>query len=630
MISRLRKTIAAVLAGLLLAALAAPGPASAAPARPAAALFFPGNFTVNSVNDVPADFTNDLGYDNCHTHFNNSTCTLRAAIMNANLHASGATIHLPAGIYTLTLPIASPLDDSNGNLDISNTVTIIGAGAASTIIDAGALDGVFRLHPSAVVTMTGLTIRGGNGGNSASAGGIDNDGRLTLSYSRLVGNRTTVAGGGLLVGSGATASLDHDTVEGNSSSNGGGVLNAGTLELDDSTVDFNTTSQEGGGVYNNSFGHLTVFNSTISNNSALHRGGGLYNSGDFRLFHTTLAGNLADDNGVTANDGGGLFSTTAAPTHTVQLFNSLLIENAAGIVESDCAGQPATLKDYNEIEAVCSLNGSNGTDHFGFDPFLAALADNGGPTRTRALQVGSVAVDKIPPALCRDPFGTAPVPDQRGMTRPVGPNCDIGAYEGALPLPYFGSNLVVNGDAEAAAGSPSGNVVAMPGWDGTLRSVTVVPYNAPNGFPSVPTDTVPANHGGNFFAGAQFTTAVSSQIVGLQPISNVVDGDRARFVFSADLGGFGAQADNAVVTLQFDNGSFQVLLSRSLGPATPAMRGNQTGLLSFSLPGTVPPGARSAVVTLTMTRFADSYNDGYADNISLVLWQALFMPLLLR
>src|SRR5258707_15333602 len=131
--------VLALAGGVLGAGLAGPpaaGTVSAAgtdragrePAAPAA------TFTVNSANDGAADFTNDASHTICRTNVNNNTCTLRAAVMNANRLPGGATIHLPAGNYFVTIPVVTPDDDATGNLNITTTVTLVGAGAASTII----------------------------------------------------------------------------------------------------------------------------------------------------------------------------------------------------------------------------------------------------------------------------------------------------------------------------------------------------------------------------------------------------------------------------------------------------------------------------------------------------------------
>ncbi len=111
------------------------------------------------------------------------------------------------------------------------------------------------------------------------------------------------------------------------------------------------------------------------------------------------------------------------------------------------------------------------------------------------------------------------MPDQRGVARPIGPKCDIGAVEGDLVPSYFFHNLIFNGDAEASAGSPSGAFVGAPNWIPKVGQLTVVPYNAPGGFPSVPTDTVPINHGANFFAGGDAPTSTAYTLVALAPFT---------------------------------------------------------------------------------------------------------------
>ena len=62
---------------------------------------------------------------------------------------------------------------------------------------------------------------------------------------------------------------------------------------------------------------------------------------------------------------------------------------------------------------------------------LGPLADNGGPTMTHALLPGSVAIDRIPPAMCVDADGQPLTTDQRGVARPQGGACDVGAFEWA-------------------------------------------------------------------------------------------------------------------------------------------------------------------------------------------------------
>jgi hypothetical protein len=92
-----------------------------------------------------------------------------------------------------------------------------------------------------------------------------------------------------------------------------------------------------------------------------------------------------------------------------------------------------------EEEGAITSNGYNiesPGDTCGFDPDgadqvdvsaddlkLGELADNGGPTMTHALGAGSVAIDVIPAEMCEVDT------DQRGVTRPQGAMCDVGAFE---------------------------------------------------------------------------------------------------------------------------------------------------------------------------------------------------------
>ena len=57
------------------------------------------------------------------------------------------------------------------------------------------------------------------------------------------------------------------------------------------------------------------------------------------------------------------------------------------------------------------------------------LQENGGFTATIALLAGSPAIDAIPAADCTDQNGNAITTDQRGVARPQGNGCDIGAFE---------------------------------------------------------------------------------------------------------------------------------------------------------------------------------------------------------
>ena len=147
----------------------------------------PPTFIVNS----PADVVDaNPGDGKCETAHNNGVCTLRAAIMEAN-RATGSTIlfGLPGAVtYKLSIaPVTGPNNQITGDLDISNTMTIVGNGAANTIIDANNIDRVFFVWPCidnqydqqtgactiglVAATISGVTIQNGRTSNFGPAGG---------------------------------------------------------------------------------------------------------------------------------------------------------------------------------------------------------------------------------------------------------------------------------------------------------------------------------------------------------------------------------------------------------------------------------------------------------------------------
>jgi hypothetical protein len=599
--------------------------AGAPPRAPAAGL----TFTVNNVFDVPANFSNDPNFTVCHTAPSNNICTLRAAIMNANRHAGGAIILLPNQTYVLTLGPAGANDDASGDLNITGTVTLTGGGAAGTLVDGGGLDRVFRID-GGVVVMSGLTIRNGNSG-AGPGGGIDNFGSLTLSDSTLSGNSAT-QGGGLHNELGASLLVRRSLIRNNQAvlNTGGGVENLGVLTLANSTVSANQ-ARNGGGLSSHSPGSLTVVNSTISANSATHSAGGVYAVGPTDFYHTTIAGNLADSQGAQAGFGGGIYGSIAGQVH---LWNSILAYNYVSSTVNVCQGAGITSDDYNFFDDTtgCTIAGSTGHDVSGSAVLLGELGDYGGSTPTRPLYASSPALDQIPPARCRDQFGAAPVPDQRGVARPVNGLCDMGAFEGALDLPFFFSNLIQNGDAEAAAGSPSGAFVGTPYWNGDVGTLTAVPYNSPGGFPAVGTDVVLANPGNNFFAGGSAANSLRYQTIPVSGIAAAIDEGGVHLTLSADLGGYMSQTDNAQVVVRFLDAVAGLIGSPvQVGPVGPGDRNNATGFVHVSTTVPVPAGARGLLVAVSMAG-STGYNDGYADNISLVLTpaHALFLPLARR
>jgi hypothetical protein len=188
----------------------------------------------------------------------------------------------------------------------------------------------------------------------------------------------------------------------------------------------------------------------------------------------------------------------------------------------------------------------------------------------------------------------------------------------ALPT----GNIVVNGDAEGGAGATNvTDVFAPPAWD-VLPNFTAVAYGTDD-FPS--TDVSAAIGGGsNFFAGGPDNgfggSTAATQTIDLAGSAADLDGSDVTARLSADLGGFGSQTDFASISALFTNqdGS-QVTGVTGLQPASPEDRGGVTGFVSRSACVALSPGTRTAVVQVFAQRDEGSYNDGYADNISVTL-----------
>jgi hypothetical protein len=184
----------------------------------------------------------------------------------------------------------------------------------------------------------------------------------------------------------------------------------------------------------------------------------------------------------------------------------------------------------------------------------------------------------------------------------------------------YGSNVIVNGDAEASAGG-NGFVSTPPsGWINSASpdGINTVFYGAPSGYPLV-TDPGPADRGLNFFGGTTSNPfATLTQTLDISNVSASIDAGLVSYIFSGFLGGFATQADYAFFSVAFLDGASGTISTATLGPVTNADRGNLTGLLERSSAGFIPVGTRELLFTLTSQRFEGTANDGYADNLSFI------------
>ena len=189
----------------------------------------------------------------------------------------------------------------------------------------------------------------------------------------------------------------------------------------------------------------------------------------------------------------------------------------------------------------------------------------------------------------------------------------------------YGVNLILNGNAEDGPSSNTGAPVAVPSWTPS-PAFTVVNYGAPGGFPTS-TDPGPPDRqtaaNKNFFAGGNAATSSATQEINLTANAADINTGKVTYDLSGWLGGFSTDGDNAYLVAEFFNGTTSVG-GQLLGPVYPGDRNNVTGLffrVGTGGTGPVPVNTTRVVVTLTMTRGSGggNFNDGYADNLSLVL-----------
>lgn len=383
----------------------------------------PGAFAALNVSTIDDELNSD------------GDCSLREAITAANDDAvvdacgagSGAdTIVVPAGLYDFAIAGAGEDAAATGDLDITEDLTLTGAGAATTIIDANDLDRVVHVS-SGTVSITDVTMRDGSVSSPDNGGGILNTfASLTLTRVVVTDNTATDVGGVSNYVAGSMTVVDSTISNNTSASDAGGFYNNGTLTIRGSTINGNSVvagTRRGGGFYND--GPLTIVNSTISGNFAMGgTGGGIHvGSGSIALLNTTITNNFAA-------------SGSAIDGFVASVENTIIANNAGSALQCPfLTGGGHNLDTDNSC--FSGINVVHG------DPLLGPLALNGGPTKTHALGVGSPAIDAGTNAGC-------PATDQRGISRPQGPSCDIGAFEFTPGIPVNTLDDELNSDGDCS------------------------------------------------------------------------------------------------------------------------------------------------------------------------------------
>jgi CSLREA domain-containing protein len=397
---------------------------------------------------------------------------------NVALYGPGAdnlTVRRDTGGYYRIFTVSAGAYVDISGLTISNGLVVddLGGGIRNS--------GTVVLNHS-IVSNNGTStnvVLGGHGG------GIYSTGTLELNHSSVVSNSITTAandsyGGGIY--SAGTLLLFSSTVSHNNTyghhCHGGGIRNAGTLTMDNSTVSHNSASTgsagDGGGIHSvGGSSSVTLNNSTVSNNRSNGggSGGGLWNSdgSNMELTNSTVSGNVSSRNGGGINNTGNstltLNNSTISHNNAsdsgggiwndgdslVSFKNSVIAENTASSAGPDCRNIATfTSGDYNLVgdNSGCPFAPQT-NDQVGVNSLLGPLQDNGGPTETCALLSGSPAINAIPVGSCTDHQGMPITTDQRGVLRPQGAACDMGAYEVQVTTHVF----TVTKTADTADGS---------------------------------------------------------------------------------------------------------------------------------------------------------------------------------
>ncbi len=471
-------------------------------------------------------------------------------------------------------------------------------------------------------TFTGNRGQSGGGAisNDAVVGGTSSPTLTRVTFYSNVG----VGGGGAMfnLGDYATSSpsltdVTFDSNQATQSGNGGGILDfaysaitftgASSPTLRNVTFRNNSASLDGGGMFFQCGSGLTTCNPqltnvTFSGNQAA-AGGGMENQSvvaatvNLALTNVTFQGNSASSHGGGLDNHGGILYSNSVLNATV--INVILWGDTAGSAGPEIFNEGISPSIGHSVIQGSKPGGvwdtSLGVDNGGnldTNPVLGPLANNGGYTQTMALLSGSSAIDTGDDLHC-------PSPDQRGVTRPQGPHCDIGAYEHFYPpILYSLSNGVTGGDCSSwgvACNLPYALSTAISGEQVWVQAGTYYPTDSLDRTQSFMLKNGVAIYGG--FSGSE--TLLSQR----NPAVNIT-------TLSGDIGTVGDPSDNSyhvVQALGTDSSAvldgFVIRGGNANGSAT---QGDGGGIYNTGLP---------TLVNLTLTgNHAGSFGGGiYSD-----------------
>lgn len=340
-------------------------------------------------------------------------------ILNSNLTVTTSTFTSNSAVdTTLGNGGAIYIDGANGDNGKINITASTFTSNSATAYGGAFFNNIYNNNQTVVdkSTFTGNTVGGGSNGQGAAiwstgdpapSGGIwttgVNNTTLTVKDTTINGNTATKQGGGIWIARHPTGiTITNTTFSGNTAneSNGGGIVLDGLnskLTITNSTISGNQANGANGGISMGAGiavinGQATIINSTIANNTAQWQGGGILGGTLLTLKNTIVANNVAKNGGNNWNIKHNCADPVTNGGNNLQ-FTSLSASS------NECGG------------AIPMTN-----------PNLGPLASNGGLTQTMALLAGSAAINAGTNAGC-------PATDQRGIARPQGGTCDIGAFE---------------------------------------------------------------------------------------------------------------------------------------------------------------------------------------------------------
>lgn len=360
---------------------------------------------------------------------NSGVGTLRQAILNA----------VPGDTIAFNLNFPAVIAVTGNELTIAKSLTIVGPGVDDLWLDGMSGGNIlFNIQPGVTFTISQLGLR------NSSSFAISNSGTLTVSHVNFLNNTALTSGarGGAIVNTG-TLAVSESTFRGNRATTGGGAIysTGATTITRCSFVD--NQAQVGGAILNDA--NMTVNASTFSSNKAIEQfggsGGAIRNNAVLELMDSTLSGNSCNGvggaihnhtlgsltiRGTTISDNSAPNSSPAADA----IFRYGVVTISRSIIAGGCGGGALNSTGDNIGTTLsCLTNSAILNDRNNLSLPLDALADNGGPTQTRLLPIGSPAIDAVL-VNTADCSGT----DQRGVPRPNGNRCDIGAVEMEIVL----------------------------------------------------------------------------------------------------------------------------------------------------------------------------------------------------